>query len=210
MPFNHPSPSISRRALLYRFGAVAVASLAVPAAAAAQPKRGGILKFALNTDPPKLDPAASGPTGAIDTVCSMVYSRLVNYKPDASGVIPDLAERWEVSRDGKVYTFFLRKGVKWHNGKEFTAADVKFSFDRLLNPRTAAPYAPNFGKDVRVEAVGPTTVRFTLPTPNAAFLALLAVPPSSVVNKEWVEAGNNVADNMMGTAPSSTRTASLA
>ena len=146
MPSNHPNPDISRRALLHRLGAVAVASLAVPAAAAEQPKRGGILKFALNTDPPKLDPAASGPTGAIDTVCSMVYSRLVNYKPDASGVIPDLAERWEVSRDGKVYTFFLRKGVKWHNGKEFTAADVKFSFERLLDPKTAAPYAPNFGK----------------------------------------------------------------
>ena len=56
-------------------------------AASGQPKRGGILKFALNTDPPKLDPAASGPTGAIDTVCSMVYSRLVNYKPDASAVV---------------------------------------------------------------------------------------------------------------------------
>jgi peptide/nickel transport system substrate-binding protein len=201
MPPNHPSPGISRRALLYRLGAGAVASLAVPAGAGAQPKRGGILKFALNTDPPKLDPAASGPTGAIDTVCSMVYSRLVNYKPDASGVIPDLAERWEVSRDGKVYTFFLRKGVKWHNGKEFTATDVKFSFERLLDPKTAAPYAPNFGKGVRVEAVGPGTVRFALPTPNAAFLALLAVPPSSVVNKEWVEAGNNLADNMMGTGP---------
>ena len=201
MPANHPSPGISRRALLHRLGAAAMASLVVPATAAGQPKRGGILKFALNTDPPKLDPAASGPTGAIDTVCSMVYSRLVNYKPDASGVIPDLAERWEVSRDGKVYTFFLRKGVKWHNGKEFTAGDVKFSFERLLDPKTAAPYAPNFGKGVRIEAVDPDTVRFVLPTPNAAFLALLAVPPSSVVNKEWVEAGNNVADNMMGTGP---------
>ena len=200
MPANHPSPGISRRALLHRLGAATMASLVVPATAAGQPKRGGILKFALNTDPPKLDPAASGPTGAIDTVCSMVYSRLVNYKPDASSVIPDLAERWEVSRDGKVYIFFLRKGVKWHNGKEFTAGDVKFSFERLLDPKTAAPYAPNFGKGVRIEAVDPDTVRFVLPTPNAAFLALLAVPPSSVVNKEWVEAGNNVADNMMSQA----------
>jgi ABC-type transport system substrate-binding protein len=77
--------------------------------AAGQPKRGGVLKFALNTDPPKLDPASSGPTGAIDTVCSIVYSRLVNYKPDASGVVPDLAEKWEISPDGKTYTFTLRR-----------------------------------------------------------------------------------------------------
>jgi ABC-type transport system substrate-binding protein len=174
---------------------------AKPAAAAGQPKRGGVLKFALNTDPPKLDPAASGPTGAIDTVCSIVYSRLVNYKPDASGVIPDLAERWDVSSDGKAYTFNLRKGVKWHNGKDFTAEDVKFTFDRLLDPKTAAPYAPNFGKEVNVEAVDSSTVRFTLPAPNAAFLPLLAVPPSSIVNKEWVQAGNNLADDMMGTGP---------
>lgn len=174
---------------------------AAPAPAAGQPKRGGVLKFALNTDPPKLDPAASGPTGAIDTVCSMVYSRLVNYKPDASGVIPDLAERWEISSDGKAYTFFLRKGVKWHNGMDFTAEDAKFSFERLLDPKTAAPYAPNFGKDVRVEAVDPATLRFTLSAPNAGLLALLATPPASVVNKEFVQAGNNLADAMLGTGP---------
>ncbi len=177
------------------------ASSAVSAPAAGQPRRGGVLKYALNTDPPKLDPAASGPTGAIDTVCSMVYSRLVNYKPDTSGVVPDLAEKWEVSPDGKVYTFTLRKGVKWHNGKDFSAEDVRFSFERLLDPKTAAPYASNFGKDARVEAVDPATVRFTLPAANAAFLALLAVPPSSIVSKEFVQGGSNLADTMMGTGP---------
>ena len=76
-----------------------------------------------------------------------------------------------------------------------------FSFQRLLDPKTAAPYASNFGKDVKVEAVDPNTVRFTLPAPNAAFLALLAVPPSSVVSKKFVEGGNNLADAMMGTGP---------
>ena len=177
------------------------AEAAKPAAASGTPKKGGVLKYALNTDPPKLDPASSGPTGAIDTVCSMVYSRLVNYKPDASGVVPDLAETWEISPDGKVYTFMLRKGVVWHDGSPFSADDVTFSFQRLLDPKTAAPYASNFGKDVKVETVDPNTVRFTLPTPNAGFMALVAVPPSSIVSKKFVEGGANLADAMMGTGP---------
>jgi peptide/nickel transport system substrate-binding protein/glutathione transport system substrate-binding protein len=131
----------------------------------------------------------------------MVYSRLLNYTPDSSGVIPDLAEEWEISSDGTVYTFQLRTGVTWHDGSEFSADDVKFSFDRLLDPATAAPYAPNFGQGVEIEVVEPAVVRFTLPTPNAAFLALLAVPPSSIVSKAFVEAGNDLADAMMGTGP---------
>lgn len=196
-PAAAPTPPPSGQAA----PAAAKPAEAAKPAASGQPKRGGILKYALNTDPPKLDPASSGPTGAIDTVCSMVYSRLVNYKPDASGVIPDLAEKWDVSADGKAYTFNLRKGVVWHDGSPFSADDVVFSFQRLLDPKTAAPYAPNFGKDVKIEAVDPNTVRFTLPAPNAAFLALLAVPPSSVVSKKFVEGGANLADAMMGTGP---------
>jgi peptide/nickel transport system substrate-binding protein len=206
-----PIDRLSRRDFAARVGVlaggVAAGGMLRPhAAVAAQeasptPKHGGVLKYALNTDPPKLDPAASGPTGAIDMVCSMVYSRLVNYTPDSSGVVPDLAERWEVSEDGTSYTFFLRQGVKWHDGTDFSAEDVKFSFERLLDPATAAPYAPNFGKGVTVEAVDPATVRFSLPTPNAAFLALLAVPPASIVSKAFVEEGNNLADAMMGTGP---------
>jgi ABC-type transport system substrate-binding protein len=114
-----------------------------------------VLKFALNTDPPKLDPASSGPTGAIDMVCSMVYSRLLGHKPGSWDVSPDLAESWEVSPDGKTYTFALRKGVKWHDGKDFTSADVAFTFERFFDPKTAAPYAANFGKGVKVEVVDP-------------------------------------------------------
>jgi len=170
-------------------------------AAAAQPRRGGILKFALNTDPPKLDPASSGPTGAIDTVCSMVYSRLVNYKPDVSGVVPDLAEKWTVSPDGKTYTFILRRGVLWQDGKPLTADDVKFSFDRLFDPKTAAPFAASFGAGIQVTAPDAATVRFTLPSPNAAFIAMLAVPQCSIVSKAFIQAGNNLADSMLGTGP---------
>ncbi len=209
---HRSTKAIPRRAFLTHAGRIAGGLAIIPlyaswggapaaSASTAQPKRGGILKFALNTDPPKLDPASSGPTGAIDTVCSMVYSRLVNYKPDVSGVIPDLAEKWDVSPNGKAYTFTLRKGVLWHDGKTLTADDVKFSFDRLFNPKTAAPFAPSFGKGVQVEAPDAATVRFTLPSPNAAFLPMLAVPQCSIVSKAFVEAGNNLADAMLGTGP---------
>jgi peptide/nickel transport system substrate-binding protein len=209
---RHRGKAVPRRALLAQAGRLA-GGLALgaaygssgrpsPAAAAAvQPRRGGVLRFALNTDPPKLDPAASGPTGAIDSVCSMVYSRLVNYTPDVSGVVPDLAEKWDVSPDGRSYTFTLRRGVVWHDGKPLTAEDVKFSFERLLDPKTAAPFAPSFGPGVRVEAPDAATVRFALPSPNAAFLAMLAVPQCSIVSKAFVDAGNSLADTMMGTGP---------
>ena len=70
-----------------------------------------------------------------------VYSGLVRYKVNSLDVEPDLAERWRVSPNGQVYTFFLRRGVKFHRGfGGFTAKDVKYSFERILNPATRSRY----------------------------------------------------------------------
>ncbi len=84
---------------------------------------------------------------------------------------PDLAERWEVSRDGLTWTFFLRKNVRWHDGREFTADDVKFTYDLVLNPKMAAGGAANFRPVKEVQVVDKFTVRFVLSTPIASLAA---------------------------------------
>src|SRR6266849_4793018 len=111
----------------------------VPAAAAGQPKRGGILKVGLQADPTSLDPQKTSLT-ALFHVTEHIYSQLVRLKPDLT-VDPDLAEKWDISADGKTYTFTLRKGVKFHSGKALTSADVKYTFDRLADKATASPNA---------------------------------------------------------------------
>ena len=70
-----------------------------------------------------------------------VFDGLMDYKPGTSELVPDLAEGYEISSDGKTYTFKLRKGVKFHNGRELTAADIKYSIERVCNPKTQSPGA---------------------------------------------------------------------
>ena len=87
---------------------------------------------------------------------------------------PDLAEKWEVSSDGLTWTFFLRKGVKWHDGQDFTADDVKFTYDIVTNPRMGAQQAGNFRGIKEIKAVNPTTVQFVLESPVASLAVLMA------------------------------------
>ncbi len=128
------SGCISRRSILLSGVALAGVSL-VPWLARAQdgePVSGGVLKLAFSADPAGFDPAM-GPSGMSHVVIEQVYSTLMSLDPDANPY-PDLAERFEMSEDGLEYTFFLRQGVKFHNGDELTAEDVKFTFDRLRAP----------------------------------------------------------------------------
>ncbi|MBM3451061.1 MAG: ABC transporter substrate-binding protein, partial [Armatimonadetes bacterium] len=88
---------------------------------------------------------------------------------------PDLAERWELSRDGLTWTFFLRRGVKWHDGRDFTAEDVKFTFDLVLNPRLGAQNRGVYSALREVQVVNPTTVRFLLRAPQASLATVLGI-----------------------------------
>src|SRR3989304_7158535 len=106
--------------------------------AAGQPKSGGTLVLLMNQagDPPSFDLHQES-TSATTESAGPAYDNLVRFdpmKPNDDVIIPDLAEKWEVSQDGKTYTFTLRKGVKFHNGNPFTAADVKFTLDRVQDP----------------------------------------------------------------------------
>ena len=102
--------------------------LAVPEALAGAPTYGGTLRVALPASPPTLDPHATTFTAARE-IGLHLFENLLTFDARFQ-IVPQLAERWEMSPDGKTFIFYLRKGVRFHNGKEMTADDVKASVDR--------------------------------------------------------------------------------
>jgi ABC-type transport system substrate-binding protein len=131
-----------------------------------------------------------------------LFSRLVDYTPGTADIVPSLAESYTVAPDGLTYTFKLRKGVKFSNGREVVAADVKYSIERAINPKTQGPGAGFFGAiagfdDLSggkaeilsgIETPDVSTVVFKLSRPDATFLHVMAINFASVVPKEAVEA----------------------
>ena len=99
------------------------------------PKRGGVLRVGIPIRPPHFDVHQSGTVGNLGTQGCM-FDNLIRRDPRDSGktIIPDLAHSWEIAKDGKTYTFLLRKGVQFHDGAELTADDVKATFDRIVKP----------------------------------------------------------------------------
>jgi len=139
----------------------------------------GTLVIAMNIDDGvTLDPAVAGETINI-FVFNNTYDRLVEIRPDdLTKVVGMLAETWEVSPDGVVYTFHLRPNVKFASGNPVTAEDVKFTFDRLKNIKAAASF--NVDQVKMVEVVDPLTAKVTLLGPSASFLAIAANPSMGI------------------------------
>ena len=165
------------RALVPALGLVAI--LAGPAAAEPAPARGGTITVALNAEPPHLDPTASTSQEIARMLYGNVLEGLVAFD-DEGRIVPLLAERWTVSRDGLVWTFALEEGVKFHDGQALMASAVKAKFDRA---RTAASghTNPAYYKDIAsIETPDPRTVVFRLARANADFLFNLARPDSVV------------------------------
>jgi peptide/nickel transport system substrate-binding protein len=101
----------------------------------ANPKRGGVLRYGITCRPPHFDVHQSGTINNLGSQGCM-FDNLIRRDPRDSGktIIPDLAHSWQISKDGKTYTFFLRKDVQFHDGAEFTADDVKATYDRISKP----------------------------------------------------------------------------
>ncbi|MES0128314.1 ABC transporter substrate-binding protein [Mesorhizobium sp. M0029] len=148
------------------------------------------LVIGITLEPPHLDPTA-GAAAAIDEVLyANVFEGLTRIGPNGE-VLPDLAESWAISDDGKVYTFKLRTGVKFHDGSDFDAGDVKFSLDRARADNSVNAQKALFAAIDRVEVVDPTTVKVTLKNPQGSFLynlgwgdAVIVAPESADTNKE--------------------------
>lgn len=176
----------------------AVVVMAASVSVAAAPTYGGTLRVAVATNPPTLDPHATTHTAPRE-IGLHVFENLVTFNARYQ-VVPQLAAKWDISSDGKVYTFYLRKGVKFHNGKEMTAEDVKASVDRFKQ------YSPRRGEldDLtKVEVVNDYTVKMYLAKPSGPFLASLANPIGqlAILPKEAVEGRPLGKVDLIGTGP---------
>ena len=192
-------PRVSRRTLARLGGAVGAGAMldSAPLArfAAARPSRqdpvpGGNLRVGFQISQiVTLDPHQLSQGVVAGSILPSIFSSLVQFDQDL-GLVPDLAENWEVSSDGLTYTFHLREGLTFHNGDSLTSADVRYAYDRVTDPDFASPHANKLALVTSFETPDDLTVVLTLSDPFAPFLAvactrgpgraLTPVPPRAV------------------------------
>src|SRR4051812_21280755 len=146
-----------------------------------EPKEGGELTYALATSPDSLDPHRSG-LAVAGRVFRTIFDNLVTQAEDGT-IQPWLATDWTVSEDGKSYTFQLRDDVIFHDGTPFNAEAVKFSFDRIIDPKTKSGNALSLLRPyVSSEVLEEYTIKINLTTPSAAFLSNLSQNQLGIVS----------------------------
>jgi peptide/nickel transport system substrate-binding protein len=156
-------------------------------APAADDKYGGTLRVAFQNEWAGLDPHVVSSYSSYQILFNVVEG-LTRYDDDLN-LQPALAESWERSEDGLTWTFKLREGVMFHNGREMTAEDVKWSFDRLIDPATGAGNAGNVGPaDTQIEVIDDYTVSITHSEPVGILPQTLAFNPASgIIARESLE-----------------------
>jgi peptide/nickel transport system substrate-binding protein len=165
--------------------AVVLAGLPAGVAAQAPGQRSSTLVVQVSTEPPGLDLTATPATATAAVVLYNVQECLV--KVDRHGkIVPWLAERWHTA-DNRNYTFFLKRGVRFHNGRELKASDVKFVVQRAMNPETKHPYPGYYAAIGDIIVKDDSTITFSLKSPNANFLLNMARQGSVIYPPEAVD-----------------------
>ncbi len=177
-------------------GAEAAAATEEPAG---EPKAGGVLIAARAADATGLDPHVQT-AFASHRVLEHVYETLLGLDADMN-VIPRLAQSWEWSDDGLALTVQLQDNVVFHDGTPMTSADVKYSFERILNEETGAAARGFFTAIESIDTPDDNTVVFNLNAPNVAILAAMTTTNASILSEAWMEAGGDPAAETMGTGP---------
>ena len=162
---------ISRRRFLSLTAAATAASTTARRAAgqARTPRPGGTRISAKTTEAPSLEPVLEQALGRI-RLDPIFYNRLVEWSADGK-LVPSLAESWTTSADGKIWTFKLRRGVKFHNGREFVADDAKYSYERVLDPKGSSGGRGYLSAIDAMEVPDKYTLRVHTKQPSASLLA---------------------------------------
>jgi oligopeptide transport system substrate-binding protein len=178
-------------------GQTALENIGVPSWA------GGTLNL-WDSGPLTLDPAISSEMSS-HLYVMQIFSGLVKFDFELKPV-PDLAENWEISPDGKTYTFHLRGDAKFQDGRKITAGDFKYSFERTCSPATGSQTASTYLNDIvgagdvlsgksaainGVDVIDDQTLAITIDAPKSYFLSKLAYPTAFLVDKKNVQSGSN-------------------
>lgn len=178
--------------------AVVFGSVAVFAASNVEkPVYGGVFRVAQN-EPSNLNPITSA-DGPSHFVWGRIYEGLLSWNPAHTEIEPVLATSWE-QPNATTYIFHLRKNVKWQDGSAFTSADVKFTFETMLDPKSKAVRRQNFAGISRIETPDSYTVKFILNSPNAFFIQDIATIAPIISKKHTEKVGlDKLSQNPMGT-----------
>jgi oligopeptide transport system substrate-binding protein len=177
---------------------------------------GNVLRYALTSEPTTLDPATVQDGTTIDLI-QQVFEGLVRWSPN-NEIEPNLAEKWDISPDGRVYTFHLKKGVKFHNGREMTAEDFKFSLERACDPELRSTTVPDYLRDIvgvkerlnrkgtdlpGVKVVDPHTLEITIDKSRPYWIGNMTYPCAYVVCKDALTGVKEMQDDkgVVGTGP---------
>ena len=179
--------------------AAAVAMPAMGAAAQAPRRTGGTFISAKTTEAPSLDTILEQ-AASRQRIDVLFYNRLVEWGADGK-IEPVLAESWTTSPDGKTWTFKLRRGVKFHNGRELVADDVKFTYDRVMDPNIGSGGRGYFLSIDGIEIPDKYTVRIHTKQPSASLLAALAGNWSAIVPRDEYEKRGDLRRTAIGTGP---------
>lgn len=193
----------SRRDVLKAAGTLGIAaSLPTPfvkkAFGAGSGNKQGTLTFAVPAGPQSIEPHLEG-ADIWQRRKPLIYENLVwidyEMKPQ-----PQLATSWKMT-DPTTYVFKLRKGVKFHNGQEMTADDVKYSYDRIIDPKVGSGGRGDLIAIDSIDVVDKYTVRFKLQYPSGPFVTALGGKYNAVIPKDFIKTGNELRANACGTGP---------
>ncbi|NKC13591.1 MAG: hypothetical protein GKR94_15785 [Gammaproteobacteria bacterium] len=180
----------SRRDFLAATGTMAAGAAlgmaSAPAAAKKHPTRGGVLRFATRVDGRGLDTHRNIIYYVSNPLAATTHGLLdLNKKME---IVPGIAESWDISKDLKTYTFKLRKGVEYHNGRTVDAESVQWNFNRIRDPKTSHAFTRASLQDVEaIKVLDPHTVQIRLKAPNGIFLSNCVYYPVNLMAPDSVE-----------------------
>ena len=169
----------------------------VQAISAGSPVKGGNLVVAQPAEPPGLDPTANTAAAIDRVVWANVFETLIKVD-DQGHLLPGLAKAWDISPDGKVYTFNLQPGVKYHNSEPFNAQVAKWNLERAIGPKTVNPHPEYFRVIKSIETPAENTLKITLKDVDALFLVHMAEGDASMLPKN---AYKEAKSHPIGTGP---------